>query len=42
MKAVKCPVCAGTGKIWIPDSGTSTACDAHWQPCHGCNGTGWV
>ena len=37
MKAVKCPVCEGSGKVppAIP-VGTETV------PCHGCGGKGWV
>ena len=41
-KAVICTVCQGNGRIWVPDSGQSTAIDAHWVTCHGCGGKGWI
>lgn len=37
MKAVKCPVCDGSGRTSkMFDSSTNT------KECHGCNGKGWV
>ncbi len=43
MKAVKCPVCEGSGQIMtvIPD-GTSLRQDGSTTTCHGCDGKGWV
>ena len=36
MKAVKCPVCAGSGKR-VSDGNPALVVD-----CHGCGGKGWV
>jgi len=36
-KAVMCPVCGGTGKVYEQ---RYTA--AEEKPCHGCGGLGWV
>lgn len=38
MKAVKCPVCDGSGKYRATDG------NGAWveSPCHGCGGKGWV
>lgn len=43
MRAVKCPVCNGSGQVTtiIPD-GTSLKQDGSTTTCHGCNGKGWV
>lgn len=41
MKAEKCPVCNGTGKYVPPQDPYCTAVVIE-QPCHGCNGKGWV
>jgi len=37
-KAVRCPVCGGTGKII--DDGYTTSIGT--KPCHGCGGSGLV
>jgi hypothetical protein len=37
MKAVKCPVCGGRGRL---DDPASTVKDG--RTCHGCGGGGWV
>jgi len=39
-KAVRCPVCNGSGSIPCPDA-TSTAAGIS-RTCHGCGGKGWV
>ena len=41
MKAVRCPVCAGTGEYWENPPKESSAL-GHYRTCHGCNGKGWV
>lgn len=41
MKAVKCPVCSGTGKI-EPYKNYSTTNTMNLITCHGCQGKGWV
>ena len=38
-RAVICPVCNGTGKIWISNDSTSGRYEA---VCQGCRGLGWV
>ncbi len=42
MKAVICPVCNGTGKIYDQPDWGSAAVDTFPRKCHGCNGGGWV
>lgn len=41
--AEKCPVCEGSGKVY-PRTSTSTGgiTIPNSDPCHGCNGKGWV
>ena len=39
-KAVKCPVCEGSGKIMPYNDGRSTAVP-QLQVCYGCLGKGW-
>ena len=44
MKAVKCPICKGRGKITKPTpkwEGTITD-EEICEQCYGCNGKGWV
>jgi DnaJ-class molecular chaperone len=41
MKAVKCPVCNGSGKCQVEPCGDSTSMPTI-RECHGCNGQGWV
>ena len=41
MKAVKCPVCNGTGKL-CKETSDSTDISKIEVTCHGCNGRGWV
>ena len=38
MKAVRCPICNGTG-IYVKDSKEYMGT---WGTCHGCDGKGWV
>jgi hypothetical protein len=41
MHAEKCPVCDGCGRYTpLPDPNSSAG--PITQPCHGCNGKGWV
>ena len=43
MKAVKCPVCDGSGKVKDPDYDSDTTAGKQGNvTCHGCNGKGWV
>lgn len=39
-KAVKCPVCGGSGEV--PVGGLIAAAGPHLKTCHGCGGKGWV
>jgi len=41
VKAVKCPVCGGTGKYTPPNDFKTTDVPQE-RTCHGCNGKGWV
>lgn len=41
MKAVKCPVCNGTGKV-EPYPNYSSSNTSSKITCNGCNGKGWV
>lgn len=40
-QAVTCPICGGSGKYTPPNDYQSTAAPMP-QPCHGCDGKGWV
>jgi len=40
MKAVKCPVCNGSGKYQVPNSASTAG--PEMVKCHGCDGKGWV
>ena len=43
MKAEKCPVCDGSGKVAIRDGKLDTSAAAERdRTCHGCGGKGWV
>lgn len=37
MKAVLCPVCSGSGVVWLAETGTVPT-----YTCNGCEGKGWV
>ena len=39
VKAVKCPVCGGSGKV---QSGIISVVAPMFETCHGCGGKGWV
>ncbi len=39
--AEKCPVCNGSGRTESTETETGTLVRKS-QPCHGCNGKGWV
>jgi len=42
-KAVLCPVCNGSGQYeYSSYSNGTSAIKTISQPCHGCNGKGWV
>ncbi len=41
MKADRCPVCYGKGKMPY-DGSSSGSIGTMMQACHGCNGKGWV
>lgn len=41
MKAVRCPVCAGTGTYWEQNEESSPS-TGYYRKCHGCDGRGWV
>jgi len=43
MKAQKCPICLGTGKVQVTEKETLIFGKLNNTiPCHGCNGKGWV
>ena len=45
MKAVRCPVCAGTGTYWVMPDEEEYSADVSvgsYRACHGCGGKGWV
>lgn len=39
-RAVKCPVCGGSGKVIKPPMDTTAG--VQYETCHGCRGKGWV
>jgi len=41
-KAVKCPVCEGSGSVFIPPPPGSSSIVGNYFICHGCGGKGWV
>ena len=41
-KAVKCPVCEGSGSVFIPSPPDSSSIVGSYSICHGCGGKGWV
>jgi len=41
-KAVKCPVCGGSGQVPVPSSPESSAIFCNFYTCHGCGGKGWI
>lgn len=41
MKAQRCPVCYGSGKVKNESCSTSST-DSLYKLCYGCNGKGWV
>jgi len=41
-RAVKCPICGGSGKLVKGNGWQSSAVEANYETCHGCNGRGWV
>ena len=42
MKAIRCPVCNGSGRIRDIPTPVSTSATPNNKPCHGCGGQGWV
>ena len=45
MKAVKCPVCEGSGRVancHETDSSTAAGNHENTKQCHGCDGKGWI
>jgi len=42
MKAVKCPVCDGLGKVKDPNYNPGATGEQQDVKCHGCDGKGWV
>ena len=42
MKAVKCPVCDGSGKVKDPNYDPGATGEQQNVTCHGCSGKGWV
>ncbi len=41
MKAVRCPICVGTGTYWEVNHDASPPV-GYYRTCHGCEGKGWV
>jgi len=40
-RAVKCPACGGSGKIYLP-AGEWTTAGPTYVTCNSCGGRGWV
>lgn len=41
-KAVKCPICGGSGKLLKGNGGEYMVVEVNYERCHGCDGRGWV
>lgn len=36
---MKCPICDGTGQVWVDNGGN---CGSPWEECEKCKGTGKI
>jgi hypothetical protein len=41
-KAQLCPVCSGSGRVYVGHDAMTTAVMDNTKVCHGCGGKGWV